>query len=148
MLLLQLLINGIQLGALYALTAAGFSLIFGSTRIFHFAHGSAFAIAAYLFYFFYAVAGAGWPVAALAATAAAVVFGVAVDRFIYAPIQRHEGSFFTVFVASFGVAIVVQNLIGVLYSPQAMAVTPFFVIMLVLVLRPQGLFGELAFKKV
>jgi branched-chain amino acid transport system permease protein len=48
-----------------------------------------------------------------------------------------------------GVALgVVQNLIGVLYSPQAMAVTPFFVIMLVLVLRPQGLFGELAFKKV
>lgn len=48
-----------------------------------------------------------------------------------------------------GVALgVVQNLIGVLYSPQAMSVTPFFVIMLVLVLRPQGLFGELAFKKV
>jgi branched-chain amino acid transport system permease protein len=116
MLLLQLLINGIQLGALYALTAAGFSLIFGSTRIFHFAHGSAFAIAAYLFYFFYAVAGAGWPMAALAATAAAVVFGVAVDRFIYAPIQRHEGSFFTVFVASFGVAIVVQNLIGMIFG--------------------------------
>ena len=29
-----------------------------------------------------------------------------------------------------------------------MAVTPFFVIMWSLVLRPQGLFGELAFKKV
>lgn len=43
---------------------------------------------------------------------------------------------------------VVQNLVGVLYSPQAMSVTPFVVIMLVLVLRPQGLFGELAFKKV
>ena len=48
-----------------------------------------------------------------------------------------------------GVALgVVQNLVGVLYSPQAMSVTPFVVIMLVLVLRPQGLFGELAFKKV
>jgi len=43
---------------------------------------------------------------------------------------------------------VVQNLVGVLFSPSAMSVTPFFVIMLVLVLRPQGLFGELAFKKV
>jgi branched-chain amino acid transport system permease protein len=37
---------------------------------------------------------------------------------------------------------VVQNLVGVLASPQAIAVTPFFVIMLVLLLRPQGLFGE------
>ena len=43
---------------------------------------------------------------------------------------------------------VVQNLVGVLFSPSAMSVTPFLVIMLVLVLRPQGLFGELAFKKV
>jgi branched-chain amino acid transport system permease protein len=43
---------------------------------------------------------------------------------------------------------VVQNLVGVMFSPQAMSVTPFVVIMLVLVLRPQGLFGELAFKKV
>jgi branched-chain amino acid transport system permease protein len=43
---------------------------------------------------------------------------------------------------------IVQNFIGILFSPQAMSVTPFFVIMLILVLRPQGLFGELAFKKV
>jgi branched-chain amino acid transport system permease protein len=43
---------------------------------------------------------------------------------------------------------VVQNFIGILFLPQAMSVTPFFVIMLILVLRPQGLFGELAFKKV
>jgi branched-chain amino acid transport system permease protein len=43
---------------------------------------------------------------------------------------------------------VLQNLIGIVFSPQAMSVTPFFVIMLILALRPQGLFGELAFKKV
>lgn len=44
---------------------------------------------------------------------------------------------------------VVQNLVGVLISPQAIAVTPFFIIMIVLLLRPQGLFGEvIALKKV
>src|SRR5205807_7686557 len=116
MLLVQLLINGIQVGALYALTAAGFSLIFGATRIFHFAHGAAFAIAAYLFYELYAVAAAGWLIAAIVAAVAAVLFGIAMDRFVYAPIQRHEGSFFTVFVASFGAAIVVQNLIGTVFG--------------------------------
>lgn len=123
MLPLQLLVNGIQDGALYALTAAGFSLIFGATRIFHFAHGAAFAIAAYLFYELYAVVGAGALVATLAAALAAVLFGVAMDRFVYAPIQRHEGSFFTVFVASFGVAIVVQNLIGTICGRGFVAVS-------------------------
>ena len=49
MLFLQLLINGLQVGALYALIAVGFSLIFGATKIFHFAHGATFTIAAYIF---------------------------------------------------------------------------------------------------
>ncbi len=44
---------------------------------------------------------------------------------------------------------VVQNLVGIFISPQAITVTPFFVIMLVLLIRPQGLFGEaIALKKV
>lgn len=49
-----------------------------------------------------------------------------------------------------GIALgVIQNLVGVFLSPQAIAVTPFFVIMLVLLVRPEGLFGEsAALKKV
>jgi branched-chain amino acid transport system permease protein len=44
---------------------------------------------------------------------------------------------------------IVQNFVGIMLSPQAIAVTPFFVIMIVLLLRPQGLFGEaIAAKKV
>jgi len=37
---------------------------------------------------------------------------------------------------------IVQNFVGIFISPQAISVTPFFVIMIVLMLRPQGLFGE------
>ncbi|MCZ2498803.1 branched-chain amino acid ABC transporter permease [Xylophilus sp. Kf1] len=116
MLLLQLLINGIQVGALYALIAVGFSLIFGTTRIFHFAHGSSFTIAAYVFYYALAVAHLHWALAVLAATLAALAFGLALNRFVYTPIQKHEGSFFTLFVASFGAGIVVQNLCGMLFG--------------------------------
>lgn len=39
---------------------------------------------------------------------------------------------------------VVQNFVGIFISPQAMSVTPFVVIMLVLLLRPQGLFKGFA----
>jgi branched-chain amino acid transport system permease protein len=49
-----------------------------------------------------------------------------------------------------GIALgVIQNMVGIFISPQAISVTPFFVIMLVLLIRPQGLFGEaVALKKV
>ena len=123
MLLLQLLINGVQVGALYALIAVGFSLIFGSTRIFHFAHGSTFTIAAYVFYDLLSIAQWHWSLAVLASAAAAVLFGLALNRFVYVPIQKHEGSFFTVFVASFGVGIVVQNLCGMLFGRSFVAVS-------------------------
>jgi branched-chain amino acid transport system permease protein len=123
MLLLQLLINGVQVGALYALIAVGFSLIFGSTKISHFAHGATFTIAAYIFYYLYSILELHWVVGVLAATAAVVVFGVVLDRWVYAPIQRHEGSFFTVFVASLGTGIIVQNLIGMIFGRGFVSVT-------------------------
>lgn len=111
MLFLQLLLQGIQTGALYALTAAGFALIFGATRIFHFAHGTSFTLAGYAFLFAWN-AGIPWWGGATIAVTVAMLFGLAMERFVYRPIQRHEGSFFTVFVAAFGVAVVVQNLVG------------------------------------
>jgi len=116
MLFAQLLANGLQTGALYALIAAGFSLIFGMTRIFHAAHGATFTIAGFIFYECYAILGWAWPFAALASAAAAGLFGILLDRWVYAVIQRHEGSFFTVFVASFGAAIVVQNIISIVFG--------------------------------
>ena len=113
MLFLQLLLNGLQTGAIYALTAAGFALIFGATKIFHVAHGTAFTIAGYVFLFAWRADWPGW-MGVLASVAAAMLFGIIMERLVYRPIQRHEGSFFTVFVAAFGVSIVVQNIIGMI----------------------------------
>jgi branched-chain amino acid transport system permease protein len=123
MLYLQLLVNGIQTGALYALIAAGFSLIFGMTRVFHAAHGATFTIAGFIFYECFSVFGLGWIVSILAAAAAAALFGVQLNRWVYVVIQRHEGSFFTVFAASFGAAIVVENLIAIFFGKGLMTVS-------------------------
>jgi branched-chain amino acid transport system permease protein len=115
LLFIQLVITGIQTGLLYALTAAGFAMIFGATRIFHVAQGAAFALAGYTFLAAYKAA-LGWPLASLLATAVAIMFGLSMERWIYRPIQRHEASFFTVFVASFGVTIITQSAIEVLFG--------------------------------
>lgn len=110
MLIVQLLATGIQTGVLYALVAAGFAIIFGATRIFHVAHGASFVLAGYTFVQL-SQFGAPWPLSSLAAAATAVAFGMLTDALVYRPIMRHEASFFTVFVASFGVVICVEALI-------------------------------------
>jgi len=122
MLILQLLATGVQSGVLYALTAAGFALIFGATRIFHVAHGASFVLAGYAFVMA-STAGAHWLTAAALAVAVAVVFGLLVDALVYRPIQRHEASFFTVFVASFGLVICVQALVQFQFGRGSVAVS-------------------------
>lgn len=116
MLLLQLLINGLQLGAIYALTAVGFALIFGSTKVFHVAHGAAFTLAGYLFWWSINTQKWHWTVGIVIAIAVVVAFGLFMERCIYRPIQRHEGAFFTVFIAAFGMQIIVQNLVGTVFG--------------------------------
>ena len=123
MLLAQLLTNGLQTGALYALVAAGFSLIFGMTRVFHAAHGATFTIAGFAFYQCYAVFHLDPVVSTFVSAICAGAFGVALDRWVYAVIQRHEGSFFTVFAASFGAAIVVQNVISIVFGRGTVTVS-------------------------
>lgn len=116
MLLVQLLFNGLQLGSFYALTAAGFALIFGSTRVFHVAHGACFVLSGYVFYYCYEIQGMPWWLGVIATVLAAALFGICVERCIYRPIQRHEASFFTVFIASFGIALIIQNLVGMQFG--------------------------------
>jgi branched-chain amino acid transport system permease protein len=48
--MLQLLANGLCSGALYAIVALGFGLIYRATGVFHFAYGALCTIAAYLLY--------------------------------------------------------------------------------------------------
>ena len=123
MLFFQLLVDGLQLGALYALMAVGFAMIFGSTRVFHYAHGTTYVIVGYLFYYMAERLHLPWWAAAIVAAAAGVLFGVLLDRWMYRPIQRDEGSFFTVFVASFGIAVVAENIIVILFGASFVSIS-------------------------
>jgi branched-chain amino acid transport system permease protein len=122
MLFLQLLATGIQTGALYALTAAGFALIFGATGISHGAHGATFALAGYVFAAC-VNGGLGWPIGCGLAAIVAVGFGLGMELLVYRPIQRHEASFFTVFVAALGAVIVVQSFIEIVFGRGFTSVT-------------------------
>jgi branched-subunit amino acid ABC-type transport system permease component len=123
MLLVQLLINGLQLGAIYALTAVGFALIFGSTKVFHVAHGASFTLAGYIVWWAMQSLQWHWLPAIGLAVVVVVLFGLFMERCVYRPIQRHEGAFFTVFIAAFGMQIVVQNLVGTVFGRNFETVT-------------------------
>src|SRR5438309_360858 len=55
--ILQLIVNGLLLGAVYALSAAGLNLIFGVMRVVNFAHGDLMMLGAYSAFWLYDLAG-------------------------------------------------------------------------------------------
>ncbi|MFC3231364.1 branched-chain amino acid ABC transporter permease, partial [Marinibaculum pumilum] len=103
-------------GSHYALLGIGFGLIFATTRLVHFAYGPIFTFAAYIGW---AVAGGlGLPVwlGLLAAIAGAVVLGLGSYLLVYRPLEVRNAPLLVPLIASLGMYIVLENLVGILFG--------------------------------
>ena len=72
----QQLINGLMLGASYALVAIGYTLIFGVLKLLYFAHGEMFMVGAFVGLYLVVYGGANIYVALAGAMMACAVLGV------------------------------------------------------------------------
>ena len=72
---LQQLINGLQLGFVYALIALGYTMVYGIVRLINFAHGDVFMVGAYVGFYALASWKLPWPLAIVAAMAGCAVLG-------------------------------------------------------------------------
>lgn len=82
----QLTISGMTNGAVYALAALGFVLIYKSSDVLNFAQGELLLVGAYMTYFFIAQMGLPWPIGILLALGVAVLIGVLVERLALRPL--------------------------------------------------------------
>jgi branched-chain amino acid transport system permease protein len=119
---LQLLINGVALGAAYALVALGFVFIVNATSAVNFAHGDLVMAGGYVAVGLGALA--PLPILVLLPVVAAIMFavGIAVALVAYFPLASRPPS--TVFISTLLCGIVLQNLFLVLFGPQARAAPP------------------------
>jgi len=115
-LFLQLLINGIIAGSLYALLGISFTAIFAPTKIFHFMHASVYVFAGYFLYQF--AMGWGWPlpVSILVAVLLAGIMGALAERVIYSPLRRMGAGSMEMLLSSFGGYVILQNLILLIWK--------------------------------
>jgi branched-chain amino acid transport system permease protein len=103
----DLVLNGLTLGAEYALVAAGLALIFGVLEIVSFAHGEFFMVGAYLLFVFVERGRFAYWAAAPAAVLGMVAFGVI---FYFAVVRRILNRGWQVqLVATLAVSIILVN---------------------------------------
>jgi len=82
----QLLVNGISLGLLYALSALGFVMIFKSSSVLNFAHGELVAIGAFLFLVMSAWAKLPIVIAFALTLVGSFALGFIIERFFLRPL--------------------------------------------------------------
>ena len=108
--LLEQLLNGITVGAAYALIGGGLALIYGTMRLFNFAHGEFYMVGGYAFYFLAGATGLPAFPAIVLATALAFAAAALIERFAVRPLMAQEGWTFSTIAATLGLSIVLQQL--------------------------------------
>lgn len=86
--LIQQLVNGLSLGAIYALIALGYTMVYGIIKLINFAHGDVMMVGAFVGYFSVTLLGTNILVAMLAAMAVCAFLGVIIEKVAYRPLRN------------------------------------------------------------
>lgn len=107
--LLQQIITGVSVGGLYSLLAVGYALIYSVFSFTNFGFGGIMMMSAFGGYFALR-AGAGLPVAFLAAAGTGIAISVLTELLAYRPMRNKGASRLFLMISAMGVGIVVENI--------------------------------------
>ena len=116
MIAIQLLINGLIAGAIYALVASGFSLIYAVCRFVNFAHGATIAFSAYFLYYLFSILGLNFWAAVIFTIVFAAAFGLLTNIVVYKALRKRKASTVIMLIASFALLIFLESLILILFG--------------------------------
>src|SRR5919108_578408 len=115
-------LNGLSLGAIYALGAVGLTLVYGILKLVNFAHGDFLTFGAYMAY----LVNVTWGLPLVAGIAFAMVttalLGVFFERVMWGPMRARRAGLLQMLLMSIGLAFLIRAF--------------------VLNIRPQGIFGR------
>ena len=112
----QLFANGLIAGAIYALVAAGFSLIYSVCKFVHFAHGAVIAFSAYFLYFLFSTLGLNFAFSVVLAIIFASLLGLLVNQVVYKQLRKRKASNVILLISGFALLILFESLILLLFG--------------------------------
>ena len=118
MLYLELFIQGIVQGSIYALIALGLTLVYGLLRILHVAHAALFTLGAYLGVIVTNMTGS-LALAMVVAMIGAGLVGMAMYRFAYQPLLSQPP--FIALIASIALFIASEEIYRILFGPYGLS---------------------------
>jgi branched-chain amino acid transport system permease protein len=110
--LLQQMLNGLQLGSIYALIALGYTMVYGILQMINFAHGDLFMVGAFALLIAASVLGLPFVPSLMLAMVATAALGVLIERLAYRPLRRAPRV--SAIITALGVGLFLENLVNAL----------------------------------
>jgi len=116
--IIQQLLNAAQLGAVYALIALGYTMVYGTIRLINFAHGDIFMLGGFIGFLLVTLI-PGLPVIVMipAAMILTALVGVLIERVAYRKLRNAQRM--SLVITALGVGIFLENLVRLIVGPQA-----------------------------
>ena len=118
---LQYLINGISIGAVYAIIALGYTMVYGIAKMLNFAHGDIIMVGGYTIYVFMATKNPF--LAIFMAVLFCVILGILIEKIAYKPLRG--ASPLAVLITAIGVSYLLQSLALIIFKSASKTVTVF-----------------------
>ncbi len=118
----QILVNGILLGAQYALIALGLTLIFSLMNILNFAHGQMYVVGGFITYYVYGRFGLPFPVAIIASGLTLTVIGAIFQFCFFGPVIRKSWREESTMLLAAGTAFFLDALILLFFGEKQRSV--------------------------
>ena len=112
--ILQYLINGISIGAVYAIIALGYTMVYGIAKMLNFAHGDIIMVGAYISFCVTNYLGLPAFVSILAAVVVCMVLGILIEGLAYKPLRGTPS--LAVLITAIGVSYFLQNAAQLIWS--------------------------------
>jgi branched-chain amino acid transport system permease protein len=125
---LQQLLNGLSLGAIYALIALGYTMVYGVLRFINFAHADVFMVGAFIGYYMGRIVPEGtiWggTIALAVAMLGCALLGILIERFAYRPLRG--AATLNVLITAIGVSLLLEYTGQVFFGAAPRVFPPLF----------------------
>ena len=113
-------LNGLQLGSIYALVALGYTMVYGIILLLNFAHGDIIMVGAYISWLVMSKLGLNPAIAVVLSIAGCMLLGVLIDKVAYAPLR--DAPRLSILITAIGVSYFLENGSQLLFGADAKVV--------------------------
>jgi neutral amino acid transport system permease protein len=111
-------LNGLSLGAIYALGAIGLTLVYAILRLVNFAHGDFLTFGAYMAYLVNVTWGLPLILGVFFAMATTALLGIFLERVMWGPMRTRGAGVLQLILMSIGLALVIRYVIQYVWSTE------------------------------